>query len=614
MTKEEIVRFYETYYDNEKKVQEADNQLFEPVSSLEEWTKRLEKRSEIIRKAYAQNMEEIGKVLTPVIENCDLFADCVPHFVNAISGQHMYLRQDYMLSRPVLESMLKYFEKNNELMKMQWAYALLGNCYSTSLIEPNYRVEFDYQKKAAYNLVNYEMYDMQTRETVLNQNYNYYIIQCVLTSVTYEELLEMGEGLIEFLKKDIVKKDEKSFRVFSVERFIYLIQMSFVEAYYAKPLPKHETVLRIQKYAKKLLQTEEGAQDAMLNTYAKYWDYLSGDITGNAYFEDLYQIYFAGTENCVYFEEALFVDKIDKMPDSFYISADVVQAVHFTDYPKEKKEKLYYKIIQKFLKDVNLAKKGNIDTVISEYIQRFLYSLDAYYGSKEVLLDTIVDSSIRQQIQTYLHSLMVEKIASTIVRDVLEKAPELLIGFKNCQTVDDILSRKDEIIEYLHYAALLHDVGKIRISEIINLQYRKLTDVEFEELKKHPIYGARLINRFPQLMEYADVIEGHHKFYDGSKGYPEGFDNRKSPYKVMIDLITIADSTDAATDILGRNYVSGKKFDSVLAELKEGAGTRYSPALVDFIDSQQSLKEELSQLVSVRKSELYYEVYHNITD
>ena len=60
---------------------------------------------------------------------------------------------------------------------------------------------------------------------------------------------------------------------------------------------------------------------------------------------------------------------------------------------------------------------------------------------------------------------------------------------------------------------------------------------------------------------------GHHKTYDGKGGYPLEFDNLNSKYKSAIDLISISDSIDAATDVLGRNYANGKNFYSLLDEL-----------------------------------------------
>ncbi|MGN0311251.1 MAG: hypothetical protein ACI4CC_00630, partial [Lachnospiraceae bacterium] len=100
--------------------------------------------------------------------------------------------------------------------------------------------------------------------------------------------------------------------------------------------------------------------------------------------------------------------------------------------------------------------------------------------------------------------------------------------------------------------------------------------------------------------------------YDGKSGYPMSFDNTKSPKRFLIDLITIADCTDAATDILGRNYVAGKDFQTLLEELKAQSGTRYNPDIVDAIAGSNRLQESLSNLTSSGRYSIYYEAYRLI--
>ena len=111
---------------------------------------------------------------------------------------------------------------------------------------------------------------------------------------------------------------------------------------------------------------------------------------------------------------------------------------------------------------------------------------------------------------------------------------------------------------------------------------------------------------------YCDVILGHHKTYDGKGGYPECFDNTRSPKRFLIDLITIADCTDAATDILGRNYTSGKDFYKLLEELKKGAGSRYNPDIVKVMAESARLQQNLANLTSAGRYGVYYEAYQFI--
>ena len=67
---------------------------------------------------------------------------------------------------------------------------------------------------------------------------------------------------------------------------------------------------------------------------------------------------------------------------------------------------------------------------------------------------------------------------------------------------------------------------------------------------------------------------------------------------------------DAATDVFGRNYARGKKFNTVLAEFRKAAGTHYNPKIISFIEQDEELREKLSNMTSENgRSDLYYHIY-----
>ena len=171
---------------------------------------------------------------------------------------------------------------------------------------------------------------------------------------------------------------------------------------------------------------------------------------------------------------------------------------------------------------------------------------------------------------------------------------------------------KEELQQYVSNSGLLHDIGKCYITDVINRQSRALSDDEFRLIKRHPELGLKVVNNSEKLSAYYDVIMGHHKSYDGKSGYPAGFDNKHSKIRILIDLITIADSIDAATDILGRNYSEGKTFLKVLEELQAGAGTRYNPTLVKLIQEDEDLIGRLSDLTREGRYEVYRQVFEEI--
>jgi len=214
---------------------------------------------------------------------------------------------------------------------------------------------------------------------------------------------------------------------------------------------------------------------------------------------------------------------------------------------------------------------------------------------------------------TYVHSFMVARITLCLVRNVLERKPELFVNHPGCGTVEAVLEKKDEILDYAYHAALYHDLGKLLILDTIAMYGRKLLDSEFYLIKMHPDNGAKIAERLPSLKPYVDVIRGHHVWYDGSKGYPSDFNVAKSPYKPIIDMVMAADCLDAATDRVGRSYDKGETFEEYKKEIREGAGTRYAPWLPEILEDA-IVDADLRYLLDEGRKELYRDTFRLLKD
>lgn len=210
---------------------------------------------------------------------------------------------------------------------------------------------------------------------------------------------------------------------------------------------------------------------------------------------------------------------------------------------------------------------------------------------------------------TFIHSNMVAKLTFCLTRHLLQRKPELFVNFPGTGSRETVLAKQDEILSYAYHAALCHDIGKTTIIDTIGMYGRFLLDSEYFDLKQHPDNGAAMAKMHGSTKEYVDVIRGHHLWYDGSKGYPMEFDAAKSPYKVIIDLVTAADCLDAATDSVGRSYNKGKTLADFGKELAEGAGTRYAPYLPELF-ADPDVHQDLEYLLSERRSRLYQDTFH----
>ena len=136
-------------------------------------------------------------------------------------------------------------------------------------------------------------------------------------------------------------------------------------------------------------------------------------------------------------------------------------------------------------------------------------------------------------------------------------------------------------LDYLVQAALLHDIGKIAVSEKILEKPGKLTDEEFAEIKKHPVTGEKIVANLSELKLVSHWIRHHHERVDGS-GYPDRLDRRKIPLESHV--ISVIDAYDAMTghsaDGHRRLYRDPISSEDAIAELKRCSGTQFDPRIV----------------------------------
>jgi HD-GYP domain-containing protein (c-di-GMP phosphodiesterase class II) len=134
----------------------------------------------------------------------------------------------------------------------------------------------------------------------------------------------------------------------------------------------------------------------------------------------------------------------------------------------------------------------------------------------------------------------------------------------------------DQQVERIYMAALLHDVGKIGVPESVLQKTGRLTAEEFEQMKKHPQIGARILADVKQLEDIVPGVLHHHERYDG-KGYPAGLSGREIP--LMGRIICLADCFDAMTS--NRTYRTAMPIEVALMEIRRCAGTQFDPALAE---------------------------------
>jgi HD-GYP domain-containing protein (c-di-GMP phosphodiesterase class II) len=131
-------------------------------------------------------------------------------------------------------------------------------------------------------------------------------------------------------------------------------------------------------------------------------------------------------------------------------------------------------------------------------------------------------------------------------------------------------------VERIYLAGLLHDVGKIGVPEAVLCKPGRLTDEEFEMIKRHPSIGAKILGGIRQLDDIVPGILAHHERPDG-RGYPQGLAGEDVPIEGRI--VGLADCFDAMTS--DRTYRKALNLDAVVQEIASHAGAQFDPDLVE---------------------------------
>lgn len=186
------------------------------------------------------------------------------------------------------------------------------------------------------------------------------------------------------------------------------------------------------------------------------------------------------------------------------------------------------------------------------------YSFKLYTDMREVHIDTVraltsaIDAS---DPYTKGHSERVTQYAVALARE---------------------LHLSERRVQAIEYAGFLHDMGKIGLQHSILLKPGALTDSEWEEMKRHPETGARIVSDLHFLKGARDVVLFHHERFDGT-GYPRGLAGEHIPLEARI--VKVADAFDAM--LSDRPYRRALSLKQALEQLRQGCGTEFDPRVVD---------------------------------
>ena len=634
ITSNDIELFYNKYKYNSDLIIKLERRLLSESYNYEKWQALLIKNSELTRNLFTENEELIENTILPVIQNPELLSrDSQKFFLLSISFFLYENRIDSLATKDILDSFSrKLINIDSKTLSDTFFYQALA---STIL---NHNQQINYSSLYSKSISNYqEIIDVadinmhiQNVFCKLAQLLDLSIqdppdinmlIDCIyntstlIQNITDETQLShmWGKNADFDFHKKLLQRYLKIYGIFALRHYSDEFnqnennQILFEWLTDEYDLEKSENIINPMVFAiyhrylyvqKKL--TRQEYLTAMINEYDNL---INSNITNYTYPENTFLI--DDEPICHQFSEILNTVKVFNKSFTFIF-------VFLPDLLSLTNEKtLNIKIItniKTFFEQMPFSEKGVlVDKFIIELIKIVLKQLT----SVEEVLSFLQTIFVHRQITTAIHFTMVSKISDLCFDEFIKTNPDLFIGVLDTVTGADVLKQKENLRTFINNASYLHDIGKLYSSDIINLHFRKLTNAEFEIIKQHPIIGSEIVKNIPLLADFNDIVLGHHKTYDGKSGYPANFDNTKSPFRSIIDLIAICDSIDAATDILGRNYTKGKKFEIVLQELKEQAGTRYNPSMVNLIASNKKLITKISKLTNENRKDASYTTYHH---
>lgn len=185
----------------------------------------------------------------------------------------------------------------------------------------------------------------------------------------------------------------------------------------------------------------------------------------------------------------------------------------------------------------------------------------------QATIESLVDALEVRDEYTHNHSVRVTEYTQRI----LDQMPNLPQGTK----------------KMIRDAARIHDIGKMGVRDGALLKPGKLTDEEFEEIKRHSAIGADLIGNLEMYRRSVPIVRHHHERWDG-RGYPDGVAGEEIPLGARI--IAVADSFDAMTS--DRPYRRAMTFSVALAEIRRNSGIQFDAQIVEAFE--QAMREPIA--------------------
>jgi len=276
--------------------------------------------------------------------------------------------------------------------------------------------------------------------------------------------------------------------------------------------------------------------------------------------------------------------------EAFFNKNDNIEIINFSEVKRRNKKfmdqknynklkKLSYKMKEILYMDLEISgqKKAGLSLDISEKSSKNFTnnSLSVFKAFHNIALSFYTIKEYTNLQNSFTRELITSIIKIMEMYDLYTKGHSENVA-KIAAAIAKEMNLPETTIRNTYWAGLVHDIGKLLIPlDIINKK-GKLTDKEYELIKKHPVWGSKALSSSETLKPIAKYLLYHHERWDG-RGYPEGLKEEEIP--VISQILGVADAWDAM--LSKRAYRNSLSFEKGVAEIKSNKGSQFSPQVAD---------------------------------
>ena len=620
---ERITELFNIYKDNITWIRKIESKLQENLP-IDEWCQGLPEINREYKIRYDQNdgiVEEIMEMISGELsdEVCDkLYFECKKMYEE-------YIDDGFFLVK-IFEKLILHYEKIGDIGK-----AIISLSYASYEINDIIRRQYNIRKRnndLSFKIVSYKdqytkIQDEQARLRIWIEYYGIIVVSMDDKTISIEECFKQYDDMLELWnREDVQQLDGDRLDINAVINMInqrILLSEVYMDEQ-SDSIKERFCDMAIERYEEEIARCGDiYSIDPIIYIAYLRTQILKKQKTLDENFEKLYLFFREKLDR--YDEKEQQIKNTDK--DILYDDGSGINGINdglfelvrnISSLKKWIAQGVNKDIAERVLSDIlttveskwhklEYVSKINLDELMWDLVDTYI---DMPFDTK-VKERFMYEFGIKRQLLTHVNSYVVKNISLCIASELLESNPKLF---------DDLGMDSISIKEYIEKAAVFHDFGNLGYYIYKQPLIRSFFKEEINYLRGSFANGAKKLKAVEDLKCYHDVMHFHHIWYDGSTLDKYGLSCLKSEflnskYKIVIDIIAIADYIDTCNNILSNPRYYSKSFDETIENLNKLKGTRFNPVIVDKMNSSNYLISKIGYIIGDGKWQFMYSRYHS---